>query len=267
MTARFAVWQPEAGGAPDARIDALAAAMRAETAAGRRLDLVLCPELFLPGYEAGEALRDAAEPADGPSAARLSALARETGAAIVYGFSERSADRLHNAAQAIDGAGRRVALHRKTVLPPGFEADWFAPGAGLALFDCAGLRCAVVICYEIEFPEGARAAAEAGAQVVLAPTALGAEWWAVAHRMIPTRAFENGVWLLYANHAAQAGPIRFLGASAIVAPDGEAAARAGYGAGLIAAEIALAPYAALRRRLPYLDDVPALRRRLSMDAE
>jgi Predicted amidohydrolase len=220
VTARFAVWQPEAGGAPDARIDALAAAMRAETAAGRRLDLVLCPELFLPGYEAGEALRDAAEPADGPSAARLSALARETGAAIVYGFSERSADRLHNAAQAIDGAGRRVALHRKTVLPPGFEADWFAPGAGLALFDCAGLRCAVVICYEIEFPEGARAAAEAGAQVVLAPTALGADGWAGRASDDPdARLRERGVAALRQPRRS-AGPIRFLGASAIVAPNG-----------------------------------------------
>ena len=94
------------------------------------------------------------------------------------------------------------------------------------------------------------------------PTALGDAWWSVAHRMIPTRAFENGVWLLYSNHAGHEGGTRYLGASAIVAPDGSTVARAGAGEELLTAEVSMAPFAAFRERLPYLRDVPALRTRL-----
>ena len=255
---RAAVWQPQTGGAPAERVEALAAAI-----AGRGLDLALCPELFTTGYAVGDRLRAQAEPADGPTARRVAALARREGCALAYGFPERAADgALHNSLAVIGPDGAMLGVKRKTVLPPGFEVDVFAPGAGSLLLDIAGLRCAALICYEAEFPEAVRAAAEGGAEVVLAATALGAEWWAVAHRMIPTRAFENGVWLLYANHAGADGALRYLGASCIVAPDGEDAARAGAGPALIEAGIAMAPYAARRERLPYLRDVAALRARL-----
>lgn len=254
---RAGVFQPAAGGGAE-RISRLEAAI-----AGQGLDLVLCPELFLTGYDIGERIRADAEPSDGPAARRIADMARRTGTAVVYGYAELEGTHLYNSLACIGGTGELLANHRKTVLPPGFESSFFATGTGpLPLFEVAGVRCAAMICYEAEFPEGVRGAAEACAEVVLVPTALSDQWHSVAFRMIPTRAFENGVWLLYANHSGAEGSIRYLGASCIVAPDGSDAARAGDGAEIIAAQIDLAGYDATRARLPYLADLPVLRRNL-----
>jgi predicted amidohydrolase len=103
----------------------------------------------------------------------------------------------------------------------------------------------------------------AGAQIVAVPTALAAQWHNVAYQLIPTRAFENGVWLLYANHAGEEFGQRYLGASCIIAPDGKDAARAGDEETLISARIDLEAVTNAQKRLPYLVDGAKLRGNLS----
>jgi predicted amidohydrolase len=216
------------------------------------------------GYNVGDALLELAEPPDGPFAQQVADLARAHATAIVYGYPERDGDTLYNSALCIDGNGETLANHRKLLIPPGFEGDYFVPSdGGQTLFELNGVRCAILICYDVEYPEAVRAAAEAGAQVVLAPTALVERWTTVAYQMMRTRAFENGVWLLYANHAGREGGSTYLGASCIVAPDGSDAARAGPGEELITAELDMAQVDAMQARLPYLKDIKQLRRALS----
>ena len=113
-----------AGLSPAERLDDLA-----QTIDGARLDLVICPELFLSGYNCGDALRDLAQAADGPFARNAGALARRTGTAIVYGFPERAGDTLYNSAICIGPDANPIAVHRKTVLPPGFEPEYFEAGS------------------------------------------------------------------------------------------------------------------------------------------
>lgn len=252
---RAGIFQCEGGGlTPDQRIERLAKAL-----AGERLDLVVCPELFMSGYAIGKAVVNRAEPVGGPFSKRVAELARTMGTAIVYGYPERDGDRLYNSAVCLDRSGETVANHRKLILPPGFEARYFEPGNGLTLLDLDGYRCALLVCYDAEFPEPVRAAAEAGAEIIIAPTALIDAWGSVAFQMMPTRAFENGVWLLYANHAGVENGSRYLGASCIVAPDGSDAARAGAAEELIHAELDRENVSAAQARLPYLKDVGRLR--------
>ena len=99
-----------------------------------------------------------------------------------------------------------------------------------------------------------RACAVAGAELVIVPTALGVDWRVVSRRVIPARAFENGVFLAYANHAGQEGAMDYIGDSVIVSPLGEDLARAGSSESLIAADIDPSILPAIRRRLPYLRD-------------
>ena len=237
-----------------ARLSALEAALE-----GADLDLLLCPELFLSGYNAGNAIRDRAEPVDGPFARQVAALAERTGTAIAYGFPEPCGDGLYNAAACFGPDGVLLAHRRKRVLPPGFETDMFVHGdSPLTLFELGGARGALVICYEIEFPESARAAAQAGADVLLVPTAISTTWPLVPEKLVPSRAFENGLWLLYANHAGHENGIEYAGRSCIVAPFGEVAARAGTSAELIKADMDLLEVVRARERLPFLKDLPQL---------
>jgi predicted amidohydrolase len=251
---RAAIFQSAGGGlTPGQRLASLSDAL-SSTATSARPDLVVCPELFLSGYNTGNDIDDLAQPADGAWSKQMADLASTHRTAIVYGFPERSGDRIHNSAACVSQDGETLALHHKLLIPPGFEQQHFTPGHRTSLFDLCGLRCAMLICYDAEFPESVRATAVAGAQVVIVPTALSSQWGVVAQKLIPTRAFENGVWLIYANHAGKENGLTYLGQSCIVAPDGSDAARAGAGVELIWAEVNAESVVRAQDRLPYLKD-------------
>ncbi|MDQ2088805.1 carbon-nitrogen hydrolase family protein [Marimonas arenosa] len=224
-----------------------------------KADLVLCPELFAIGYNIGHAVRARAEPADGAIASALSNLAERHAIAVHCGFAEAAAGRIFNAVQCYGPNGRRLLHQRKLAIPPGAERDNFSAGEGCALFELNGLRIASLICYDIEFVEPARHVAALGADLILVPTALGAQWAWVARTMVPSRAYENGVYLAYANHCGDEGGLAFLGESFIAAPDGEELARAGRKEEVLLAEIDPARVRKARDRLPYLRDHATLR--------
>lgn len=254
---RLALAQAPAGlDAPQDRIDWLAAEMPAVR--DMRADLVLLPELFATGYNIGSLHAARAEPSDGPLARRIAGLARQYGVAIHYGYAERDGLKVYSAAQCFGPDGAALGAHRKLLIPPGFERDHLSPGHGIHLFTLGPARIATLICYDVEFPETVRHVALAGADIVLAPTALSAEWPAVAYRMMPTRAFENGLFLAYANSAGTENGLKFLGASVIVAPDGQELARAGEEPELLFAELDLGRVGRARSRLPYLDEAGRL---------
>lgn len=62
---------------------------------------------------------------------------------------------LYNSALAVDEDGRLAALYRKTHLFGSAEKAAFSPGERLGpIFELVGgVRCALLICYDIEFPE------------------------------------------------------------------------------------------------------------------
>ncbi len=255
---RAGIFQSDGAGlSPKQRFAGLANAI-----ADQQLDLVVCPELFMSGYNVGSDLHNLAEPADGAFARAVADLARQTGTAICYGYPERDDQTVYNSALVVSCAGKPVANHRKLAIPPGFEEDFFAPGNQLTHFELGGVKCALVICYDVEFPEIVRAACVAGAEVVIVPTALGAQWDQVAHRVVPARAFENGCYALYANHAGIEGDITYAGASCIVGPDGRDVVRAGDGPQLISANLEASRVAVARQRLPYFADLATLQSRL-----
>jgi len=254
---RAAIFQSEARNeTPSARLDRLEA--RLEEAGPGAIDLMLCPELYLSGYDVGAKIQEFAESADGPSLDRVSYLAKKYDTALAIGYPELGEHVLYNAVAVIGKAGERLLDYRKRLLPPGFEGEAFTPGKGVGVFEFMGQRIAVLICYDVEFPEFVREVAMAGAGIVLAPTALRAKWGFVARKMIPTRAFENGLFLLYANHAGREGGLEYLGQSVIVAPDGRDLALAGAGEDVIFASLDVTEIARAREALPYLEVVEKL---------
>lgn len=184
--------------------------------------LVIFPELCLTGYGAGEAIRSLAEAPDGPSLVRLGEIARQAGVAIVAGFPERDGDAIYNSAIWTDGL-HPPAIYRKSHLWGDYEREIFAVApASTVIFTHRDMRCGLLICYDVEFPENVRRLAVAGAQAIIVPTALPAGWAStvIADRMIATRAFENQVFVAYINHHGSDPLFSFAGSSRIAAPDG-----------------------------------------------
>ncbi|MFF7182545.1 nitrilase-related carbon-nitrogen hydrolase [Streptomyces sp. NPDC008121] len=231
-----------------------AAARAAAAGAG----LLLAPELFLTGYAIGADMARLAEPADGPSARAVAAVAVRHGVAVGYGYPERDTDRhgvLYNAAQLFGADGAVLARYRKTHLYGGFEQQWFTPGDDTVVQTrIGGLTVGLMICYDVEFPENVRAQALAGTDLLLVPTALMHPAEVVAESVVPVRAFENQMYVAYANRAGQEGEYEFVGLSALAGPDGTARARAGRGEELILGDVDPEVLAASRADNPYLRD-------------
>ncbi|MBA3448277.1 MAG: carbon-nitrogen hydrolase family protein [Pseudaminobacter sp.] len=232
-------------GDPEANLERIEQAAR--EAAMQEADLLVTPELAITGYGAGEIIRDLAEPARGDLSTRLASLSLETGIALVVGFAERAGATIYNSALYIDGPKAR-AVYRKSHLYGPYERDLFAPEKPRAcIVDHRGMKLGMLICYDVEFPENVRRLAQAGAQVVIVPTALPASDHAafIARKLIPVRAFENQLFVAYVNHCGADASFAYAGLSGIAAPDGEMLAQAPEaGEALLVAEIRPDGYAA-----------------------
>jgi 5-aminopentanamidase len=244
------------GGVPastDASLKALDAAARRAAAAGARL--LVTSELYLTGYVLGERTSGLAEEADGPGARAAAGIAAEHGLAVAYGYPERAGDAVHNSVQLIGPDGRRLANYRKTHLYGDYETDHFTPGGELVVqAELDGLRLGLLICYDVEFPEAVRAHALAGTDLLIVPTALMRPYEIVAQTLLPARAWENQLYIAYADRCGREGDLDFAGLSCLAGPDGAVRARAGTGDELIVAEADPALLAASRAQNTYLTD-------------
>ena len=218
-------------GEPDANRKAAAAAVTEAAAAGARL--VVLPELCDSGYVFGavavEAQAEAgalASPADDSDTLRQwHTLAAEHQLVIVGGFCERGADgRLFNSAALVDASGTR-AVYRKAHLWDK-EKLVFTPGdAPPPVVDTAIGRVAVMICYDLEFPEWVRLAAINGADLIAAPVN-----WPYAARPAGERPAEvvkaqaaaatNGVFVAVADRCQDERGVSWISGSLIAGPDG-----------------------------------------------
>lgn len=250
---KIGILQPDSTpGDPRAQLATLQDVLGSESAQG--LDLLICPELFATGYNIGDRAQAMAEPVDGYYFEQVASFASQAEISVLYGYPERDGDRVFNSAACISGDGTLLANHRKLHLSGPYEKAQFATGDDLTLFTVRDVRVAILICYDVEFPEAVRACALAGAELVCVPTALGAEWLHVSQRTVPTRAMENGLFIAYANWPGVENGLAYAGSSCIVGPDGFDLARAGATADLITADIPREAINTARSRLPYLNE-------------
>jgi len=239
-----------------ANLELLAARCRDAAAAGDRL--LITPELFLTGFHIGARVRALACRLDGPLVRSVRALARHHRLALCVGLPERDGAHVYDAALVVGPSGGILGCYRKHRLSGPFERGVFRRGSGRdLLFGLDGVRVAVLVCYDMEFPENVRRLALAGAQVIAVPTALSRDWAVVAEKLVPTRAFENGVFMAYADRCGSEHGNAYAGLSCIVAPDGRDLARAGQQDTLLRARIVPRDHDATLRRLPYLRDLRA----------
>lgn len=211
----------------DKVVNLRAVAHHAGLAAARGARIAVFPELFTTGYNIGQSLHDLAETLDGPSVATLTAIARQHRIALVVGLPERRNDGISNSAVVIDETGKLCGVYRKMHLFGPKESELFRPGDCLCVAQVAGLRIGVAICYDVEFPEHARALVRGGAQILCVPTANMEPFREVPTTLVRARALENGVPVIYANLCGQEGDLTYTGLSGIVAADGIDLARAG----------------------------------------
>jgi predicted amidohydrolase len=242
-----------------ANLDAALHAVHAAAADGARL-LVL-PEATMCAFgEPGRDLTADAEPIDGPFVKTLSTAAAEFDVTVVAGmFEPADAGRVHNTVVAMGPQGL-LGAYRKFHLYDALgwrESDRVVAGDPRRepplLFDLGDLRFGVMNCYDLRFPEMARALADAGATVLLEP----ANWIAGPGKadtfvtLLRARAIENTSWVVA---AAKPAP-ECAGCSAVVDPMGSVVAALGEADhGVVQWDLSGARVAEVREVLPVLDN-------------
>jgi predicted amidohydrolase len=187
------------------------------------VELAIFPELYLGGYRCRDVERSARTVDDAEMLAIRRACAEASTAAVV-GFAERTdRGRLANAAAIIDRDGSVVAAYRKTQLF-GDERTAFVPGEEQLVLPLLGRRVAPLICFDIEFPEPARAVALAGADLLVTSSANMYPFFVDHAVASQARAVENRTPHLYANAVGATDEFVFVGGSRAVSPLGDVVA-------------------------------------------
>jgi predicted amidohydrolase len=232
---RLAVLQaPSSGGDAEAALSALSAPLTAAGAAGAAV--LVAPEIWLPGYNAGS-IPAQAQPRGGDWHRRRAALCRDAGCGLVVGYAERDGAVRYNSAVAFDATGVEVAHYRKVQLYGPREKALYTAGDAYTVFDLGGTGAAILICYDVEFAPHVRALAEAGVSLILCPTANMAPNVHVSRTTVPANAVNHRMTIAYANFCGVEGDLTYCGESLVVGPDGQVLAQAGRGPALIVADL------------------------------
>ncbi len=162
-----------------------------ELAAGaiQSADLILFPE-GMTGAGSHRPYIEAAEPVPGPSTAALGDFARSRKSYVVAGLFERDGTAVYNTAVLIDRQGRLAGRYRKVYLPREEYEGGLAPGNSYPVFETDFGRLGLMICWDLQYSDPARAMALNGAEVLAMPIAGGSEVLGRA------RAIENHVFLI-----------------------------------------------------------------------
>ena len=215
--------------------------------------LILFPEGHLMGFPSAESVVEVAEPLDGPSVSAVIAAARQHNISVAIGMAENDNDRFYNTTLLITPEG--IALkYRKTHL---WASDRGVYEAGDRYATCLwnGVRVGLLICYDIEFPESARALAQLGAELLIVTNGNMDPYGPTHRTAIMARAQENQAFALMVNRVEEGdGGLLFAGGSALVDPLGTLLFEAGREEGQFAVELDLNQLTAARQDYRYLDD-------------
>jgi predicted amidohydrolase len=201
------------------RTDANLETMRETISDHPEADLVVFPELFLSGYTTVGVEELSVDP-EGPEVERVAAVAREHSTAVIFGAPERFGGGHANSAIYVDKNGTLGGVYRKTHLF-GSEREAYVPGDELLVVDLEGLKVGLMICFDVEFPEVARALAQDGADLFVTVSA-NMEPFGPDHRTFVTaRALENGLPHAYVNQIGRGEEFNFTGGTFAVSADGD----------------------------------------------
>ncbi len=216
--------------------------------------LIILPETFSTGFSMNLAVT--AEPENGPTEQFLREMAAQYQSCVIGGVVTSSEEgRGMNQALAIAPNGTVLARYTKNhPFSLGGEDQAHLSGNDVSLFEWQGLRIAPLICYDLRFPELARTAVRAGAEVLVFIAA-----WPVKRiqhwiTLLQARAIENLAYVIGVNRCGTDPDFTYTGRSLVVDPHGLIIADAAEQERVISARIDPAVLHDWRSQFPALRD-------------
>ncbi|CCG02354.1 Putative amidase [Blastococcus saxobsidens DD2] len=166
-------------------------------------DLVVLPELWLPGYFAFDSYADLAEPLHGDTVEAAREWARRLGCHLHMGsvLERDELGHLHNTAVMIGPGGDILHTYRK-IHVFGYksrEAELLTPGEQVSAVTTGLGRLGTTTCYDLRFPELYRGLVDDGAETIVVCSAWPAARLAHWRLFTSARAVEEQVVLIACN--------------------------------------------------------------------
>jgi predicted amidohydrolase len=216
--------------------------------------LLITPEMFLTGYDCGPIETVLNQAHDLQRCVAEVAIRHQI--ALLVGLPLQMPDgSFGNSAIFVDDTGNALGQHTKSHLCgwPVSDIDRFTPGPQAAtIIDYRGVRIAILICMELEFPEPARLAALAGADLIAVLTSNMEPYAGINEHLVWTRAWENQTYVAYVNRCGSEHATRYVGLSSIYGPSGDLLARADDKQALLSADVDPKTIPAARHAFNYL---------------
>lgn len=218
-------------------------------------DYVLFPELFLTGFFIQNQIEELAESVDGQSIQQIQQKVKETGVGVIIGFPERYQNRFYSSAAFIERDGSIKGIYRKMHLFDK-EQEFFTPGDGCPVFDTEFGKIAVMMTFDVEFPEMSRIYAVNGAEMILVLNAHHVPYEPHQELFLRTRALENQIFVAATNTVGLQERTLFFGESAVISPEGNYLVKGGNNEEMIVASFDLSDVYKVREEQPmkYLDN-------------
>ena len=186
-------------------------------------DLIVLPELWTTGYSLENIYALAISEENIGALSLLQNLARKHNTYILGGtIPAIVGEKLYNRAYFISNEGTILATYDKIHLIPLLNEDrYFSSGGKICTFIFDGIRCGILICYDLRFPELSRIlTVKMGCKILFVPSewpATRGEHWLILNR---ARAIENQLFICAINRVGSNENIDFFGHSLIVDPNG-----------------------------------------------
>lgn len=216
--------------------------------------IIILPETFSTGFSMNLAVT--AEPEAGTTEQFLREVAAEYQCCAIGGVVTQSGDgRGLNQSLAISPDGSLLARYTKNYpFRLGGEKEVHTAGTEISLFEWQGLRIAPLICYDLRFPELARKAVSAGAEMLIYIAA-----WPVKRihhwvTLLQARAIENLAYVIGVNRCGTDPEFTYTGRSLVVDPHGFIIADAAEQERSISAQVDPAVLREWRSQFPALKD-------------
>lgn len=205
------------------------AAKLIEAAMAEHPDVLVLPETWNTGFFPRENLKSLCDRDGSRVKAEIGTWAKRYSVNIVAGsVANLRQDKVYNTAFVFDRKGDCIASYDKTHLfSPMGEDDYFTPGNRLCTFTLDGIRCGLLICYDIRFPELSRYLAVQGLDMLFVVSQWPKERIFHLRSLATARAIENQIFLVCCNSCGKAKETNYGGNSAIYDPLGNTLALAG----------------------------------------
>lgn len=173
------------------------------------------------GYSVGEDVATLAETVDGPSLMEVRELCRAHNIYTTIGFAEDGQNGNYYISSAlIDNKGEVLGVYRKIHLFDS-ESNYFTAGSSFEVIDTPLGKIGLMICYDVEFPEIARALKLMGADIIVIVNA-NMHPYELHHNLYARcRAMENEIPVIICNRLGVEGELDFCGDSMAIDATGE----------------------------------------------